>query len=134
MQNCSKPKYSSNMARVYRKGEGPAHSSSKHKMSLKTTVVRFLAKDHEFRFPPCLQWVGLDFPCGSLPTQTFYDSMILVSNCTGDKCCYLHALVHGWKLWKSVHAILLHINFTALLVFLGQQVPEKSTQWATGSS
>lgn len=60
--------------------------------------------------------------------------MILVSNCTGSECCFLHALVHGWKLWKSDHAILLHINFTAFLLFLKQLVPEKSTQWAPGSS
>lgn len=119
------------MASTYRKGEGPAHFSSKHRMSLETTVVRFLAK-YEFRFPCSLWGVGLDFPCGSLPNQIFSDSVVLASSCTGGECCYLHALVHGWKLWKLVHAILLH--FTALLLFLEQLVPEKSTQWATGSS
>ena len=52
LHNCSKPKYSCNIAKVYRKGEGPVHFSLKHKTSLETAVVRFLAKDYEFRLPP----------------------------------------------------------------------------------
>lgn len=85
----------------------------------------FLPKT-EFRFLPSLQEVGLEFPCESLPIQRFCDSVILVPDCTGGEC-YLHALGHGWKLWKSVHAILLHISFTALLLFLKQLVAEQST-------
>lgn len=88
----------------------------------------FLPKVMSLGFPPACRGLDLNFLVG--PFQFRY-SVILWSwyqtGITGGECCYLQALVHGWKLWKSVHAILLHINFTALLLFLKQLVPEKST-------
>lgn len=45
------------------KRAGPVHFSLKHRMSLGTTVVRAVAKDYEFKLPPCLRWTILISHC-----------------------------------------------------------------------